>query len=226
MNDKVKKFTDIFTNPNRIIEYSKEKWSFFKYSLIIIIAGLLFGFNFFFSNFLILVKPQIYIWVLGICAIGVIMLDIFIYVYILLLWILIKVFLNYDERMNIESKNQGSNEKKDDYITKENFLIWIKVFSYCFLIPFLIYNLIFFLLIILLLALKLTYVIVYISNLGKFILYAWILAITLYSTQNINKSQKYKINTIILGSFILSYAICSFLNFQGVILLTEIILNA
>jgi len=220
---KFRSFQEVFTNPDKIIDYSKENWSFIRFTLIIIIAGALFGYNFFWTTFILVITPPMIIWALGMLFLGILILDIFIYLYIFILW------LSFTILLKIMSKNESPEKKSEkideslELIKKENLFSWIKVFSYCFLIPFLIYNFFEFILTVFFLSLNMPYVAVYIKDYGKFLLYAWILSLTLYSTHNIDKTQKYKVNAIILISFLITYGIVFILTFYGVAAITNLI---
>ncbi|MGQ4876249.1 MAG: hypothetical protein ACP6IY_19445 [Promethearchaeia archaeon] len=216
----IKKFVEIFINPDKIIEYAKTKWSFLKFSLIIIIAGTLLGFNFFWSNFIINVNISMALIIFALFIIGIIALDLFIYFYILLLWILTFIFIKITEKRD----KKFQEDENRILITRKNLFMQIKILSYCFLIPFLIYNLMVFILNLFLIRIEYFYVIAYINHYGKYILYTWILTLSLYATLNINKKQKFWFQLFIIISFIIGIWVNIIFIFWGTGEITKLVL--
>ncbi len=143
---------------------------------------------------------------------GALVLSIFMTIYVLLTWIILRVYLIIDKR------TAGAEEKKTNMnsISRENLKSWVKLFSYCFLLPFLIYQLILAGCIMFFSFLDMPYAFVYVKDFGMLLAYAWIFSLILYSMRNLDTSQKYKLNILVLASFLGSYLIGQWLVTQGV----------
>ena len=201
----LKSIPELFINPEIIVDYAKNKWSFGKFSLIILIGGFAFGFNFFWSNFIIPFQPGNYIFFIVFPLLGAFVFDMAVYSFIGLLWLSIRIYLKFGE-----DRSEGSSESKEKLvkdITRENYWGWIKVFSYCYLLPYAFYSIIMMGVNILLISMGLYYIIVYIRDFSKFFTYIWIITLMIYSTRDLKKEQKYKIQFILLTCFALLYLI-------------------
>lgn len=220
----IKSKVEIFTNPNKIVDYAKEKWKKRNFVILIVVGGLLTGFNFFLTNFLVMVTASTFVWILLMLSFGIILLLSFVAYYLGLIWLVTWIYL---KASGVKGGNISPNpEKKEEnaiVLVKNDIRKRLKIFSYCFLVPFLIYNLIQAVLTVFFLRLHWTAALVY-KDYGKFLLYAWILSLSLYSTQDIDKSQKYKLNIVVLSSFLVAYLILYLITFYGTILIINIIL--
>ena len=201
----LKSIPEIFTKPEKIVNYAENKWSFGKFSLIIFIGGLAFGFNFFWSTFTIPFQPSNYIWIVLFPILGAFIFDMSVYFFIGLLWLFIKIYLKLWG--DISEALRESKEKPKNEITKKNYWDWIKVFSYCYLLPFAIYSIVLMGVNILLISMGLHYVIVYLRDFSKYFTYIWMVTLMIYSTRDLKKEQKYKIQFILLACFALQYLI-------------------
>jgi hypothetical protein len=195
----------LFTNPEIIVDYAKNKWSFGKFSLIILIGGFAFGFNFFWSNFIIPFQPGNYIFFIVFPLLGAFVFDMAVYSIIGLLWLSLKIYLKFVGNRSEASSEIMKNSEKE--ITLDNYWDWIKVFSYCYLLPYAIYSIVLLGVNILLISMGLYYIMVYIRDFSKFFTYIWIITLMIYSTRNLKKEQKYKIQFILLTCFALLYLV-------------------
>jgi hypothetical protein len=193
---------EFFTNPSRIVDYSENHGSFRKFSILVVLIGILLGFNFFHSNFmlpLLSIPPMLY-FVISLLA--VVIFSVFMVLYPFLIWLMVRVHLKISDkkRKNIDSVNSNVN-----LITKSNLIKRILVISYCFLIPLLLYELVSFSLTILLYVLKAIYLVVIIKDFGTIMIYVWIIPLTLYSIRDLDKSQKYKMEAFILIALFIAH---------------------
>jgi len=216
----LKSIPELFTKPERIVDYAKNKWSFGKFSLIILVGGLASGFNIFWTNFIIPFQPSNYLWFVLFPFLGAFVLDMAVYSFIGLLWLFITIFLKFrGDRSEVSSE---SNEKLENEITGENYWDWIKVFSYCYLLPYALYSIIMMGVNILLISMELYYIMVYLRDFSKYFTYIWIVTLMIYSTKNLKKEQKYKIQFLLLTCFALLYLIgtISYFNIEMYVMTT------
>jgi len=214
---------EIFTNPDKIIDYSKEHWSFLKYSFIALLAGVILGFNFFQSNFMIQIFSGIIVVYPILLLVGWAVLAIFLGEYLLLIWFMARIYLKISDKTR--EPNEGEIKSNGNLITKENLFERIKVISYCYLIPFLIYEIVAFGLTILLYILQDLYLVVIIKDFGTLLIYVWIIPLTLYSLNDVDESQKYKMSAIVLISLLLAYMIQYFTVFYFTQVIAEFLLT-
>ena len=203
---------EIFVNPDKIIDYSKEHWSFLKYSLLSLVTGVLLGFNFFQSNFML----QIFSGLLPLYPVlllaGWAVIAIFLAEYLFLAWLMARIYLKFSDTKR--EPNEGENKSEGNLITKENLFSRIKVISYCYLIPFLFYELIAFPLTILFYILQDLYLVVMVKDFGTLLIYVWIIPLTLYSLKDMDKSQKYKMDAVVMIALLVAYMIQYFTIFM------------
>jgi hypothetical protein len=210
MKVRINSIREIFTNPNRIINYSLEKWSLGKFIILSLISGYIYGINFFYSNFNINLTLNNIGLVSMIFLAGILLLYFLISPYLVLSYLFSKIFLKIDKK-NREEISQPEEVITLKYINKRNLKNWVQLYSYCFLIPFFLYNLIIFLVNLLLLSLELTYVVSYLWVYSRILLYFWIISLTLYSATKLDDRYKFRINLIQLISFGISYLSISLL---------------
>ncbi len=223
--EKINSFKETILNPDKIVNYAKEKGKVWKQVVLLLIDGCLLGYNFFNSNLMVPLSPFTIVLTSLMLILGIFLLSIFVFSYLLLTWLVMWIYLTV-RKGNARETNPTTTEtpKTPVQFTKKDLKGIIKLCSYCFLIPFLIFHLILFGLNNLLISINYIYVVVYINAYGKYLLYAWIFALTLYSDQNIDKTLKYKFNAIIFCSFLVAYAFESWLNFSGVMVIVGLFL--
>ena len=219
LDDGLSKRFEIFTNPDKIIDYSKEHWSFLKYSLLALITGVLLGFNFFQSNFML----QIFSGLLPLYPVlllaGWAVIAIFLAEYMFIVWLMARIYLKFSDTKR--EPNEGEDKSKGNLITKENLFCRIKVISYCYLIPFLIYELVAFPLTILFYILQDLYLVVIVKDFGTLLIYVWIIPLTFYSLNDVDESQKYKMDAVVMIALLVAYMIQYF----TVFMLTNMVAN-
>ncbi len=210
-------FKEIILNPDKIVNYAKEKGKVWKQIVLLLIDGCLMGYNFFYSNLLVPISPNTMLLTSLMLLLGIFLLSVFVFSYLLLTWLVMWIYLTIRKDNKREAKSITTEAPKTPVqFTKKDMKGIIKLCSYCFLIPFLIFHLVLFGLNVLLISIDYIYVVVYINAYSKYLLYAWIFALTLYSIQNTDKTLKYKLNAVIICSFLMAFAIESALNFYGV----------
>jgi hypothetical protein len=152
--------------------------------------------------------PIIY---LIISLLAVVIFSAFMVLYPFLIWLMVRVYLKICDR---KRKNKDSVSSKVNLITRSNLLNRILVISYCFLIPFLFFALASFSLTILLYVLKTIYLVVIIKDFGTIMIYVWIVPLTLHSIKDLDKSQKYKMEAIILIALFIAHMVQYFTVFS------------
>ena len=69
------------------------------------------------------------------------------------------------------------------------------------------------------------YILAFLRDFGTLFTYVWIIPLTLYSIKDVDKSQKYKMNVIILASLLIAYYLHYIFIFEGTQVLAVIIQN-
>jgi hypothetical protein len=224
-NKKINKIIDFFATPEKIIDYSKEHWSILNYSLIVMVAGLLLGVNFFWSNFRIDVFSGLLPFIPLLLVIGWLVLAMFMLIYLVIIWGITRVLLVIKSKRGVRKNNPESETKGVNVITKENIWSRIRVISYCYLIPFLILQIFLFCSTLFLYSIDMVYVLGLIKDFGTIFIYVWIVPLTLYSIKDLDKAQQYKMNVVILASWLLAYLIHYIFVFEAVSWVAVVIQN-
>jgi hypothetical protein len=220
----LKSIKELFTNPDIIVNYSREKWSVGRFCIFFFATGVLAGFNFFWGMLTttnVFSIPGFFLYLL---LFGVILLENFLFDYILIIWIALKLYLfviGKEKRESEALSSENTNEK--EFLVKKDIGNWLKLFTFNFLIPLLIYNVIQAILTVFFVAIRFPPALVY-KDYFKFLAYLWILSLTLYSTQQFNKSQKYKINAIVISAFLIAFLLVTLLTYYGTILVINVIM--
>lgn len=144
---------------------------------------------------------------------------IFLAEYLFLAWLMVRIYLKFSDTKR--EPNEDENKSERILITKENLFRRLKVISYCYLIPFLFYELIAFPLTILFYILQDLYLVVMVKDFGTLLIYVWIIPLTLYSLNDVDKSQKYRMEAFVMVALLIAYMIQYF----TVFMLTHMVAN-
>ena len=214
-NKKLTKLLEFFTTPEKIINYAKEHWSFLKYSLIVLIAGVLMAINFFWSNFRLEITSGLLPLIPLLLLLGWILLAFFLLEYLLMIWGATRIYLLIANKRKGRVSNTEEVNSNDNRITKKNLWSKLKVISYCYVIPFLVLQIVLIGSMLFFYSIDALYILAFLRDFGTLFTYVWIIPLTLYSIKDVAKSQKYKMNVIILASLLLAYYLHYLFILQG-----------
>ena len=132
-----------------------------------------------------------------------------------MIWGATRIYLLIANKRKGRVSNTEEVNSNDNRITKKNLWSKLKVISYCYVIPFLVLQIVLIGSMLFFYSIDALYILAFLRDFGTLFTYVWIIPLTLYSIKDVAKSQKYKMNVIILASLLLAYYLHYLFILQG-----------
>ncbi|MHA1271634.1 MAG: hypothetical protein ACTSPY_17715 [Candidatus Helarchaeota archaeon] len=194
---------NLINDPEKTIKPIQSNYNIWKTLLLFICYSILGCFNFWSANFIISYNVDLML-ILIFIILGFISAGYFIINYLIYLVIFLRLFSD-----NKSTKHAWSNTKT---------ILWY------YLIPSILFHLILFCVNLILANIHLNYIFVYLYDNAKFILYAWVLSLSLYFIIHQEKNHKFKHMLLVLIPFLISYILMLIGNYLIVIYLFSVLI--